>query len=339
MSHPRYEAPPRRGDSLHNVAVGAGQGGRGLAPARELEERLRRWATSDPDVRAAVVVGSFARDDHPADEWSDLDVGLIVRHATRFRSDDRWLEAIGQPVVRYRERPGRTWHVLFADRVDAGIAPIPVSTARVLAALLRTLHTTPALLKVRAFDRAASALHEGAAAYVARGARVLIDKDGTVARALRYVGPGSRATTAPSRDELGATVHEFFFSAVWTAKHLRRGELWRARTIGVDGALKRLLLSVLEWDTHVRAPETETWEHGQFLEEWAHPSARAALATTFARYERDDSWRALFATIDLFRRLATNVATAHGYPYPEAADAYATALVTSLHREQTGAGG
>ena len=42
----------------------------------QLEQNCIAWAQAQPDIRAAIVVGSRARLDHPADEWSDL--GLIL---------------------------------------------------------------------------------------------------------------------------------------------------------------------------------------------------------------------------------------------------------------------
>ncbi len=49
----------------------------------DLIERFTRWAEAEEDVRAALILGSRARKDHPADEWSDLDV---LVHARAFRS-------------------------------------------------------------------------------------------------------------------------------------------------------------------------------------------------------------------------------------------------------------
>lgn len=35
-----------------------------------LEERVTAWVEDDPGIRAAVVIGSRTRTDHPADEWA-----------------------------------------------------------------------------------------------------------------------------------------------------------------------------------------------------------------------------------------------------------------------------
>ena len=44
---------------------------------------LADWAAAEPNVRAAVLIGSQARRDTPADEWSDVDVALVVDDPSR----------------------------------------------------------------------------------------------------------------------------------------------------------------------------------------------------------------------------------------------------------------
>jgi len=44
----------------------------------QLIDRFVRWAHTDDNLRAAGIVGSRARIDHPADGWSDLDVLLVA---------------------------------------------------------------------------------------------------------------------------------------------------------------------------------------------------------------------------------------------------------------------
>ena len=41
-----------------------------VASMEDLERRLVSWAARRRDVRTVLVVGSRARVDHPADEWS-----------------------------------------------------------------------------------------------------------------------------------------------------------------------------------------------------------------------------------------------------------------------------
>jgi len=43
-----------------------------------LLQRIIDWARKEAGIRAAFLVGSGARQDHPADEWSDIDLVLVA---------------------------------------------------------------------------------------------------------------------------------------------------------------------------------------------------------------------------------------------------------------------
>ena len=98
------------------------------------------------------------------------------------------------------------------------------------------------------------------------------------ARRDRPAVQAQKPTPIPSSEaEYLNIVNDFWFHTVWTAKHLRRGELWWAKSC-CDGYLKNLLLRMLEF--HARAtkgPDFDTWMSGRFLETWADPRAVAAL--------------------------------------------------------------
>lgn len=52
----------------------------------QLLERFVAWAVNCSDIRGAVIVGSRARTDHPADEWSDIDIIVITTDPDRYLS-------------------------------------------------------------------------------------------------------------------------------------------------------------------------------------------------------------------------------------------------------------
>ena len=56
-----------------------------------LIQRIINWAESNPYVRAALILGSRARTDHPADEWSDLDVLVFASNPDQFIHSSDWL--------------------------------------------------------------------------------------------------------------------------------------------------------------------------------------------------------------------------------------------------------
>ena len=286
----------------------------------DLERRLVEWAEGREDVRTMVVVGSRARPEE-ADEWSDLDVGFTTTAPERYEGT-AWLSEIGEVWVAHVDPQGPTRHVLFAGGFDAGITPLPHRLVRALPAVLR-LWEGPAGQVLPAPLRGPVDRRLEAYTYYGQGARVVVDKDGVGAKLVAAVPSGDAAAGGPpTSEEFEAAVARFWFLAVWNAKHLRRGELWRAKVLGCDGEMKRLLVQMIAWHGGVMVSED-----GRGLEERVDPAVLAGLAGVFAHYDEDDLWRASFTTMELFRHLATETATRLGLPYDTEADRRVTAWI------------
>jgi aminoglycoside 6-adenylyltransferase len=117
-------------------------------------------------------------------------------------------------------------------------------------------------------------------------------------------------------------VHDFLYHGMWTAKKLRRGEVWVAKMC-CDAYMKTLLLQMLEWHTRVTNAEAQDiWHNGRFMEQWADPRVLTALRDAFAYYDKTDIQRALLATLALFRWLADEIAQKLDYVYPAQAHEY-----------------
>jgi aminoglycoside 6-adenylyltransferase len=274
-----------------------------------MEERLIGWAKTEDNLRVVLVFGSRARRDHAADEWSDLDVLLLARHPDMYWAASDWVSHIGTPWITFLEPApdgsGYELRVLFEGGLDVDFCPDDI-------------------------DRFRQALQEGLSPVdvdlLSRGVRVLVDKE-NLSKHLASVIRVPSSTALPSEPEFHNAVNDFWFHTVWTTKRLRRGELWRAKYC-CDVHLKQLLLRMLEWQARAsRGPEVDTWVGGRFLREWADPRAVGALPTVFAHYSPEDIQRALLATMDLFRWLATEMAEQAGYAYPHLGDDRATEWV------------
>jgi aminoglycoside 6-adenylyltransferase len=261
----------------------------------ELLGRIVRWAEGCPDIRAMILIGSRARQDRPADEWSDLDFVLAAVDEERYFRTTAWLDEIGAvwltclegTVVGSLER-----RVLFEGALDVDF-------------------------NFFAPEKFRQVLRDAAAASWTRrrGTRVLLDRDGLVPPLPAAEGE-KPAARPPDEAEFLNAVHDFWYHAVWTAKKLRRGELFIAKGC-CDSYMKRLVRQMIEW--HARAThgwEYDTWHDGRFLDQWADPRAVAGLQQAYAHYDPADLQRALFVTMELFRWLALEVAGRLGYAYP-----------------------
>jgi len=186
--------------------------------ARQFEERLAAWAKTRPDIRAAIVVGSRARADHPADEWSDLDIVIIARDPERCLARTDWLQDIGNPWLTFLE-PTATGgemerRVLFEGGFDVDFAVIPNSKVKRAARFLPALKRLPILFRLLPKRVAQQMMQDvAAAAHVfARGARVIVDKDGLAGK-LPLILSESRPYRPPPQPEFLEVVNDFCWVA------------------------------------------------------------------------------------------------------------------------------
>jgi len=100
--------------------------------------RVPAWAAVQPDVHAAIIVGSAARLETPADQWSDIDVALFVTDPRAYLHDSAWLSDLGDPMLTFVEPTamGGSYErrVLFDDGTEADFACFPVASTEHLAA-------------------------------------------------------------------------------------------------------------------------------------------------------------------------------------------------------------
>lgn len=284
-----------------------------------LETSIVQWAAARPDIHALAVVGSYAQTDRPADPYSDLDLLLVVDDPGRYLDDAGWLDAIAHPRITFTEPTAlgieRERRVLFDGGLEVDFVFLP-------ATLLDQLLAAPP----------GAPLRVAVASVLARGCRVLFDRDGRLGRLVtELLGEPPPAPALPGPAAMDEFIQDFWYHAVWSARRLRRGELWAAHQC-CDAYMKQLLLRMLEWNSWARDPQVDTWHGGRFLEQWADARTLTHLRSAFARYDESAIWLALFTTMDLFRSLAEETCTRLGYLYPTDADQYATRLVEKLAR-------
>lgn len=261
-------------------------------------EAFVRWAESREDVHAVLLVGSRARVDAPADEWSDVDLVLVVDEPDRYLGDERWVESFGRPLLTFLEPTavGKAFErrILYADGLDVDVAVL-----------------TPAWLGRAAED-------PETASVIRRGHRVLLDRLGLADLAARAaaVEPPRRLPDERRFRELGA---DFWYHAVWAARKLARGEILMAKR-SVDGYLKERLLTLLAWHARAVDPELDTWHEARFFERWADPRAVEALRASYARYDPGEVRRALLPTMETFERFERETAERLGFGAPPGRD-------------------
>ncbi len=249
-------------------------------------DEVTRWAAGRPDIRAAVLLGSQARVDAPADQASDVDVALFVEEPASYLDDPDWIDHFGDPLLSFREPTAvggfEERRVLFRDGLEVDFAIVPAAVA--------------------------DEIPPEADAVFTRGFRVLYADGITIPER----EPSSIETPAPTQDRFDQLVSDFWYHLLWAAKKLSRGEVLVAKQAG-DGWLTGRLVELARW----RSDETDTWHGFRFFERWAGDDLVEALGPTFAGYEAEDVARALRAKAALFGQVEDEVAARHGLTVPE----------------------
>jgi aminoglycoside 6-adenylyltransferase len=283
----------------------------------EIERRFTAWAETRPDIRAACVLGSRARKDRPADEWSDLDILVLADDPDRLLQSTDWIGEMGDVVLTFLEPTpagdGLERRVLYEGGRDVDYSIFPASGLEALSEIQ--------------LDEVSE--------IVGRGMRILLDREGALARLADTARGRRRKRGPPSQEEFVQVVNDFWYHAVWAAKKLRRGEILMAKGV-TDAYLKRLLVRMLALHAQAADPETDTWHDGRFFEQWTDPRALEELRHAYARYDAEDVARALPATMRLFRWVAQETADRLGLTYPAPIDQRTAALVERYLAQREG---
>jgi aminoglycoside 6-adenylyltransferase len=282
-----------------------------------LAARFRAWAAAQADVRGLVVVGSRARG--PAADWSDLDLVAFVNTPALYAARRDWLAGLGDLWLAVLDHTGRgdpEWFALYAGGLKVDI--VLTRAAPGAAGLPELIAASP---YTNVFRRGARGL------YAAAGAVELPSAPQPVI-----------APPPPTLAEFTAAVEGALLSATRVARLLERGDLWRARQQG-ECDLKQRLIMMLAWRARAESPAgAEAWDDGRRLEQWADARSLAELRAALAVFTADDLWRALLATLRLYRRVARETASRLGYPYPAAADEKVSAWLEARRAGLAGRG-
>ncbi|MEJ7901876.1 MAG: aminoglycoside 6-adenylyltransferase [Thermomicrobiales bacterium] len=271
---------------------------------RALEGRVKEWARSRPDVQAVLVVGSRARIDVPADEYSDLDLVLFADDPDQLLDRDDWLADIGPVVMSFVEGTAvgawRERRAIFEPMMDVDFSAVPSNLLDLDFAV-------------------AGPVTEIIRPVVDRGFRILDDESGRLSRLYDLPVSPRLAWTLPTETMLTNLVLDFWYHAMWTTKKVLRGEILVARTC-LDDSMKDKLLKVINWLAHLGKPDTDTWHGRRFFETWSDHDIVETFHSTYGTATRTQILDDLSRTMDLFSQVARDAASRLGYPYPDAAE-------------------
>ncbi len=239
-------------------------------------ETLTAWAQNCENVRAMVMTGSAAA--HETHSLSDRDIEIYATDPAPLLADDSWWNQLGTVLVVERLAiPG--WHPARLVYYVGGKLDLTVVRADVL----------PTIRYERPFT-------------------VLVDKDGH-SRSLRLAAAG---TSLPDEAAFQEQLNWGYAAALMCAKSIVRDEPWSSKIRDTD--LKASLLSLIEWDHHVRYGLGHDVRFlGSRMRQWMDADIQQSLEQCWGRFDGADSARALRTSIALFARLGRRIADGLGF--------------------------
>ena len=246
-----------------------------------------------------ILTSSRALPHAPVDLLSDYDVILVARSIEPYYVDRTWLAVFGPVLAVYRDPLidvnglTRSAYVVQYEnglKIDFNLWPVEL------------------LQRVSAGEQLPVEFDAGY--------QVLLDKDDLTTR-LGSPTYSGYIPTPPTEQEYSELLEGFFLDTTYVAKFLWRDDLMAAKHI-LDYSLKQEhLRPLLEWHAEIEHQwSLKPGPYGRRLKQYSRPDLWADLERTYTGAELDQNWEALFLTIELMRRVATEGGKHLGYSYP-----------------------
>ncbi|HZI47312.1 MAG TPA: aminoglycoside 6-adenylyltransferase [Pyrinomonadaceae bacterium] len=266
-------------------------------------DQLVHWANQQQLIRAVILTSSRAIPDAAVDLFSDYDVILVMRSIQSFYVDRSWLNVFGPVLAVYRDPliddhgQKRSAYVVQYEtglKIDFNLWPVEL------------------LQQVTASERLPPEFDAGY--------KILVDKD-HLTTALTAPTYAAYIPTPPSETHYLELIEGFFLDTTYVAKFLWRDDLMAAKHI-LDHSLKQEhLRPMLEWHAEIDHHwKLKPGPYGRRLKQHVRPDLWAELEATYCALGIEENWQALFRTIALMRRIATEVGQHLGYTYPQELD-------------------
>jgi aminoglycoside 6-adenylyltransferase len=274
---------------------------------KEIFDLILNFARRDEGIRVVVMNGSRVNPNAPKDPFQDFDIACVVRDVENFR--------------RNRNIPKHFGELMILQTPDDMGSP-PPEPGDQYAYLMQFTDGVRIDLSFHAITRLEKIVSDSLSV-------VLLDKDGLVGE-LPQPSESSYLPVSPTEKQFDDCCNEFWWVTPYVAKGLWRGDLIYARN-HMDVYVREELMKMLTWYFGVKTNFRKSpGKMGKHLRDGLGTEMWALLERTYADAKPEQSWSALYAMGDLFRRAARVVAEHFQYAYPEEEDKKVNAFIRHI---------
>lgn len=264
---------------------------------QEMMQLIMEVATDREDIRAVLLNGSRANPNVAKDIFQDYDIIYVVKSLSPFLQDHSWIDVFGERMILqmpedmelYPATPeldgAFSYLMQFMDgnRIDLILVPV------------ENLH--------RFLDDSLCQL--------------LLDKDDIPGlTSLDTASDKSYLVSQPTVRAFYDCCNEFWYTSAGLAKGI-----WRAQVPHVNhlfhNVIQGALMQMTDWHIGFRYQfSVNPGSYGKFYNKYLEPELYTELTGTYQTANVDELWSALFLTVNLFQKVAQNVAEQLGVTYP-----------------------
>ena len=282
---------------------------------QEIINLLLDFARKEEDVRAVLMNGSRVNPNVKRDIFQDFDIVYLVKEVEPYKRNERVVSSFGDIMILQTPE----------DMQD----PLPENSGH-YAYLMQFMDGNRIDLSFYSMDLLEDVLDDSLTI-------VLLDKDNIVKR---LPPPSDRdyLPTEPTEKLFQDCCNEFWWVSPYVAKGIWREELTYAKYM-LDVVIREQLMKMLTWYFGTKTDfKKSPGKFGKYIRIDIEPELWMELEKTYSDSNFDNTWESLFTMGRLFHRIATEIASAYGFRYPQDDDKRVTEYlwrIKNLPRDAT----
>jgi aminoglycoside 6-adenylyltransferase len=275
-------------------------------------QKIVEWAKTQPEIKGLILTSSRAGASE-IDEFSDYDIMVLTNTAEKYLISDNWIKEIN-PVWVYQKESFNckqnlipTRLVIFEGNIKVDFSFWPV-------------------------DIINSFIQDGLSDDMNMGYVVLLDKDGLCEKFPKASGSGF-IEKKPTNDEFLTFIYNFWFEVLGVAKYIKRNDMFFAKSID-NGIVKEILLKMVIWNLQSKNDwKVKTHSEGKKMYSWLDDETIETIGSAYSGFNRNESWKSLLNTIEIFRKISKETAYALDYLYPDNVDENISRYIEKMRNE------